>query len=52
MELPGSQQRQEIVLAETIWISNLELAGMEGLSRAFTVPGNTTLVSAQLMEGL
>jgi len=51
-ELPGLQQRQEIVLAETIWILNLELVGMEGLSGAFTVPGNTTLVSAQSMEGL
>ncbi len=52
MELPGSQQRREIVLAKTNWISNLELVGMEGLSRAFIVPGNTTLVSAQSMEGL
>src|SRR5258708_17744570 len=39
MELPGSRQRREIVLAKTNWILNLELAGMEGLSGAFTVPG-------------
>ena len=40
------------VFAETNWISNSGFAGVEGPSGAFTDPGNTTLVSAQSMDGL
>ena len=37
---------------ETNWILNSGFMGVEGPSGAFTDPGNTTLVSAQLMDGL
>ena len=38
--------------AEMNWILNSGFTGAEGLSGAFMDPGNTTLVSAQLMDGL
>ena len=40
------------VFVETNWILNSGFMGAEGPSGAFTDPGNTTLVSAQLMDGL
>ncbi len=37
---------------ETNWILNSGFTGAGGSPEAFTDPGNTTLVSAQSMDGL